>query len=141
MFDLRFCGSGFLLSLLIVLVGCGSDKPRMVVCTGKVTHKGNPVTAGSINFFPDAGNSFQKDNPSSILQMDGSFAAKTFPWGEGIPPGTYRVTLAPQLASRLNAQAYASPEKTPWKIEIPEGGVVDKIFEVKTPEPETDPNN
>ncbi len=131
MFDFRFCRTGFALALAVTFVGCGSDKPKMVTCSGKVTHKGKAVTAGSINFFPDASNSFQKDNPSSILQLDGSFTAKTFPWGDGIPPGTYRVTLAPQLASRLNAPAYASPEKTLWKIEIPDGGLKDQILEVK----------
>ncbi len=141
MSDLRFCRLVFSVALAVALVGCGSDKPKMVTCSGKVTHKGKPVTAGSINFFPDAANSFQKDNPSSILQLDGSFTAKTFPWGDGIPPGTYRVTLAPQLAARLNASAYGSPEKTPWKIEIPDGGLVDQTLEVKTPETETDPNN
>ena len=141
MFEFRFCRLVVVLALTFALVGCGSDKPKMVACTGKVTHNGKPVTAGSINFFPDAANSFQKDNPSSILQLDGSFTAKTFPWGEGIPPGTYRVTLAPQVASRLNAPAYASAEKTPWKLEIPEGGLVDKTLEVKTPDPEIDPNN
>lgn len=132
--------SGWMLVLAFALTGCGSDKPRMVACTGKVIHNGKPVTAGSINFFPDAANSFQKDNPSSILQLDGSFTAKTFPWGEGIPPGMYRVTLAPQLAARLNASAYGSPEKTPWKIEVPENGLPDQILEVKTAEAQPDPD-
>ena len=131
MSDIRFCRLVFAVALAVVLVGCGSEKPKMVPFNGKVVHNGQPVTAGSINFFPDASNSFQKDNPSSILQLDGSFTAKTFPWGDGIPPGTYRVTLAPQLASRLNAPAYASPEKTLWKIEIPDGGLKDQILEVK----------
>jgi len=131
MSDIRFCRLVFAVALAVVLVGCGSEKPKMVPFNGKVVHNGQPITAGSINFFPDASNSFQKDNPSSILQLDGSFTAKTFPFGDGIPPGKYKVTLAPQLAGRLRAPNYASPEKTPWQVEIPEGGLKDQLLEVK----------
>lgn len=120
--------------------GCGEEKPKIVNYSGKVIHQGKGVTAGSIYFFPDVANGYQKDNPSSMLQLDGSFTAKTFPFGDGIPPGTYKVTLAPQLAGRLNAAFYSDPEKTPWKVTIPETGLADQILEVKNlPEEATGP--
>jgi len=131
MSDIRFCRLVFAVALAVVLVGCGGEKPKMVAFTGKVVHKGQPVTAGSINFFPDSANNYQKDNPSSLLQIDGSFTAKTFPFGDGIPPGKYKVSLAPQLAGRLKAPTYGSPEMTPWKVEVPEGGLKDQVLEVK----------
>lgn len=107
--------------LVILLTGCG-NQPKLVPVTGKVTHKGQAVTAGSVILYPDAANSFQKDNPSSLLQVDGSFSFKTFPFGEGVPPGKYKATLAPELANRLKVPKYARPETTPWDLVIPDSG-------------------
>jgi hypothetical protein len=115
-----------------LLIGCGGEKPpTLVAVTGKVSFKGSPVTGGSIIFYPDAGNSYQKDKPSSLLQVDGAFTMKTFPFGDGVAPGNYKVTLAPEVASRLKMPRYADPGKTPWSIEVPATGVDDKQFEVK----------
>ncbi len=120
---------GFL--YLLVLTGCDGEKPKLVMVTGKVTYKDQPLTAGNITFHPDAANSYQKDKPSSQLQLDGSFTIKTFPFGDGIPPGKYKVTLAPELASRIKMPKYADPAKTPWSVEVPDAGLSDKVFEVK----------
>jgi len=118
--------------LVACLSGCGGpEPPPMVSVTGKVLHAGQPVTAGSIYLHPDASNSYQKDKPSSLLQLDGSFTMKTYPFGDGVPPGKYKVTLAPALASRLKKPQYALPERTPWEIEIPETDVTEHVFEVK----------
>jgi hypothetical protein len=103
----------------------------MVSVTGRVTMNGEGVTAGAIYFHPDAGNSFQKDSPSSQLQLDGSFTMKTFPYGDGVPPGKYKVTLVPELASRIKHPEYGLLEKTPWEITVPETDVAGHVFEVK----------
>lgn len=121
-------------SLAISLsLGCsrGPEPPHMVVVTGKVLANGQPVTAGAIYFHPDETNSFQADKPSSLLQLDGSFTAKTYPFGEGVPPGQYKVTLSPELASRLKKARYAQPSQTPWTIDVTDQGVKDHVFEVK----------
>ena len=118
-------------ALAVCITGCHGDRPKLVPATGKVIYKGEPLTAGSIYLFPDAGNSFDKDQPSSLLQLDGSFTIKTFPYGEGVPPGKYRVTLAPQLAGRIQLPHYADPTKTPLSIDVPDSGVRDHIFEIK----------
>lgn len=125
-----------LVLVCLTLVGCGPERPKMVTLTGKVIHQGKAVTAGSVHFFPDAANAYQKDNPSSLLQLDGSFTAKTYPFGDGIPPGVYKATLAPQLASRLNAPDYADPAKTPWKVTVPDTGLTDQVLEVKASQSE-----
>jgi len=118
--------------LLLAALGCGGETPpKLVTATGKVTFKNQPLTAGSIVFHPDAGNSFTKDSPSSLLQLDGSFAMKTFPFGEGIAPGKYKATLAPELASRIGKPIYADPAKTPWTVDVPDAGLTDKLLEVK----------
>lgn len=114
-----------------LLPGCGGDKPKLVPVTGKVTHKGQGVTAGSVILYPDAANSYQKDNPSSLLQVDGSFSFKTFPFGDGVPPGKYKAALAPELASRLKAPKYARAETSPWLVEVPDTGKKNLDLEVK----------
>jgi hypothetical protein len=120
-----------LVLVLVAICGCGGDKPKLVSVTGKVIHKGQPLTAGSIIFYPDAGNSYQKDKPSSLLQLDGSFTMKTYPFGDGVPLGTYKVTLAPELAARIGRPDYAKPDKTPLSVVVSESGLADQVFEVK----------
>ena len=128
----KFLHQYFVFSLSIfALVGCGDDRPKMVPVNGKVEMYGLPVTAGAIYFHPDAANSFQKDSPSSQLQTDGSFTIKTFPYGEGVPPGKYKVTLTPELATRIEHPDIGQLDKTPWDIEVPESGVKDHVFEVE----------
>lgn len=117
--------------VLLALCGCSGERPKLVSVTGKVTHKGRPLTAGSIIFHPDAGNSYQKDRPSSLLQLDGSFTMKTFPFGDGVPPGRYKVTLAPELANRIGRPNFAYPDKTPLSLTVPDEGLTAQVFEVK----------
>jgi len=123
-----------LLTILIVffITGCNQDKPKLVKVSGKITLNGKPLTAGSINFHPASTNTFTKDNPSSILQEDGSFNMKTFPYGDGVSPGEYKITLAPQLASRISLPNLAYPEKTNAKITVPEIGLENFILDIGT---------
>jgi len=120
-----------LLAVLIGAVGCSEEKPKLVPVSGKVTFKNQPLTAGSVFFHPDAANGYTKDVPSSLLQLDGAFTMKTFPFGEGVAPGKYKVTLAPELANRIGKPAYADSSKTPWTVDVPDAGLPDKLFEVK----------
>ena len=123
-----------LLTILIVffITGCNQDKPKLVKVSGKIALNGKPLTAGSINFHPASTNTFTKDNPSSILQEDGSFNMKTFPYGDGVSPGEYKITLAPQLASRISLPNLAYPEKTNAKITIPEIGLENFTLDIGT---------
>lgn len=105
------------------LVGCGEAAPELVTVRGRVLYEGTGVTAGSLYFHPNADAGYTRDNPSSMLQSDGSFAMKTFPFGEGVAPGSYKVTLTPELASRLKAPEYGVLEQTPWEVIVPAEGV------------------
>lgn len=124
-----------LLTILIVffIISCNQDKPKLVKVSGKINFNGKPLTAGSIYFHPASTNTFTKDNPSSILQEDGSFNMKTFPYGDGVSPGEYKITLAPQLASRISLPNLAYPEKTNAKITVPETGLENFILDIGTP--------
>ena len=117
-------------AVLLLAAGCGS-RPKLVPVTGKVTHKDRALTAGAVYFHPAEGNAYQGEKPSSLLQLDGSFTMKTYPYGEGVPPGKYKVTLGPELAGRIGRPSYGKAETTPLSIDVPDSGVKDHIFEVK----------
>ncbi len=119
------------LAALAVLTGCGGSKPKLVAVTGKVTHKGNPVTGGSVWFHPAEGNGYQGEKPSGQLQLDGSFTAKSFPHGQGVPPGRYKVTLSPDLGGRIGVPQYGDATRTPWSVEVPGTGLSGHVFEIK----------
>lgn len=117
---------------IIGIAGCGSgDRPKLVPVVGIVTMDSKPLTAGSINLYPDSSNAYTKDKPSSLLQLDGSFSIKTYPFGDGVPPGKYKATLAPELATRIKRPKYSKPDETPWSLEVPDSGLTDLKLEVK----------
>jgi hypothetical protein len=116
---------------MLSILGCGPKAPPLVAVTGKVVMAGQPLTAGSIILHPTDANSFKDDNPSSLLQLDGGFTIRTFPFGDGVPPGKYKVTLAPELASRIRRPEYADPKRTPWELDVPATGSVNQTFEVQ----------
>jgi hypothetical protein len=118
-------------AIAMLICGCSGEKPKLVAMTGKVVFNDKPVTGGSLFLVPDTQNAFQRDKPSSLLQLDGSFTIKTFPYGDGIPPGIYKVCLAPEVANRLKKPNYSDPAKTPWSVEVPDAGLADVLLEVK----------
>ncbi|MFO0929452.1 MAG: hypothetical protein U0736_20885 [Gemmataceae bacterium] len=115
---------------VLLLTGCGG-RPTLVPVTGAVTFHGKPLTAGSIWFHPAEGSSYQGEKPSCLLGLDGSFTMRTYPHGNGVPPGTYKVTLAPELANRISRPQYADPAKTPWSVTVPPAGLSGQAFEVQ----------
>lgn len=123
--------SAIALSACWVVLGCGSDAPVLVPVTGKVTFAGMPLTGGSLILHPDASNAFTADSPTSQLQLDGSVAFKTFPFGDGVPLGKYRVTLAPDLAKRIDRPLYAQPDTTPWTLEVTAAGLTEHAFAIE----------
>jgi hypothetical protein len=114
----------------VAVFGCGSN-PKLISVTGKVTHEGKTVTGGSVWFHPEGGSEGKSERTSGQLQDDGTFTVRTFPHGDGIPPGKYRVTLSPDLAARAGVPQYGDVAKTPWVIEVPEAGLADLHFEIK----------
>lgn len=117
--------------LSCLLCGCGGPKPTLVPVTGKVTKDGQPVTAGTIYLHAASAGAYEKDSPSSLLQVDGSFAIKTFPFGDGVPPGDYKVTLSPELASRLKLPKHGKASDTPLTVTIPPEGLSNWLIELK----------
>lgn len=128
----KFSQWALLASILVVSAsGCGqSGKPILVPAAGEIIFKGEPLTAGSVIFFPDESVDYQKDSPSSILQLNGSFSMKTYPFGDGVNPGKYKVCLNPPLANAIKCPKYGNPKTTPWEVEVPETGDKGILLEV-----------
>jgi hypothetical protein len=127
---MRFLTAALVFALGVAVAGCG-NKPKLVAVTGKVTQKGKTVTGGSVWFHPEGGNQGKDERMSGQLQLDGTFTAKTFPHGDGIPPGKYKVTLSPDLAGRAGAPRYGDASKTPWSVDVPDTGLADHVLEIK----------
>jgi len=85
---------GGLLLVALVLTGCQGGK-KMGTVSGKVTYKGNPVTAGEVQFtMPEKGlGSSAKLDDSGAYTLAGQLEAGTYkvyiqpPTPEQLPPG------------------------------------------------------
>jgi hypothetical protein len=103
-----FSGSRRLLPiglLLMLAAGCGSG-PQPV--RGKVTlDDGSPVTKGMVVFESLGGD--PKITARGDIQPDGSFQLGTYKPGDGVPPGKYRVLVAP----REDMEDIDSPNRKP----------------------------
>jgi hypothetical protein len=128
---MRLLTAAVLVTVATALVGCGGNKPKLVSVTGKVTQKGQPVTGGSVWFHPETSDPNATEKMSGQLQIDGTFTAKTFPHGDGVPPGRYKVTLSRDLAARAGVPKYGDPATTPWSVDVPDTGLADHTFEIK----------
>jgi hypothetical protein len=75
---------------LLFLSGCGSDGPPRYHMSGKVTHGGKPIPAGSVMFVPDT-NQGNSGPATSVEIREGEFDTK---WaGTGHVGGPHRVTV------------------------------------------------
>jgi len=90
-------GSGFLLVL-----GCSSDDGvgKRYAVSGKVTYKGAPVEKGNINFVTE-----KEGRGASGRIENGSYSLTTLIPGDGVMPGTYRVTVESRDIDQAEAKA------------------------------------
>jgi hypothetical protein len=127
---LRAVPVAVLAGLLVVPAGCG-NKPKLVKVQGKVLFKDQPLTGGSIWFQPDEAKGNTGEKASCQLALDGAFTMRTYPHGDGVVPGTYKVTLAPELANRIGAPRYAMPHTTPLEVAVPDEGLSDLVLTIR----------
>jgi hypothetical protein len=83
--------------LLAVVSGCGRGNGLpMVPVSGQVTFAGGPCPApGTVNFSPVAPEPGLPRRPASgTFQSDGRFVATSFSEGDGLVPGTYRISIS-----------------------------------------------
>jgi hypothetical protein len=88
---------------LALLAGCGGSSATCPV-QGTVTLKGAPLDSGTISFFA-------ADSPSpagGALIQAGKYE---IPAAQGLPPGTYRVTISSPTSSDVTPAEYAAGKR------------------------------
>ena len=106
------------------LAGCGPGGPATVPVSGKVLHNGQPLTAGSVTFVPEAAG---QPEPVGSIAADGSYTLAT---GDqpGAPVGSYKVVVRATVPSNPNdpyslpksvlPPKYSDPAKTDLRVEV-----------------------
>ena len=90
-FPIRF-RSVVIVSLLVVLVGCGENR-GLVKIAGTVTCDGKaPPAAGSMVFLPEPGQTDVQEG-TATFDKDGKFTASTWQKGDGLRPGRYKIRI------------------------------------------------
>jgi len=127
-------------SLLLLVLGCGPKGPKVVPVTGRVTKDDSPVSNVLIHFWPERG------RPSSArTDDDGRFElvfSKEIP--KGAVPGKHKVYFTLEQASidekidinsskyhpemRKILKKYGNYQTTPLKIEVKKG---EPIIDIK----------
>lgn len=125
---------------LFLLTGCGGDgRPTLVPIEGSVTLDGQPLDGATIAFIPNTGNTIQRGSKGSSTS-GGKFTVGTYANDDGIPVGSYKVTvIKKELVSKLpddyNSEDPAASRKpikykwiTPQSYSIPgESGLTVEI--------------
>ena len=104
------------------LSGCqGPAPPKLVPVGGQVKYKQRPLSGATICFIPDItkGN---RDGLQATGQTtpDGSFTLQTYPHGDGVMAGFYKVTCT-VFGGVAVPQKYRNATQTPLAVEVKEG--------------------
>ncbi len=127
---------GLAASLLLVLPlpgGCGGSDGRgakLAPVKGRVIYKNEGVTAASIFFLPDAAKGNNGSMASAILQEDGSFTLETYPKGNGVAPGAYKVKLDLGRRKDKELDKYRTVETSPLRYDVPDEGLSDLLIDL-----------
>lgn len=143
----RPLAAGLFVTLAVICVSCSKSETLHAV-RGQVKYKGEPAKGAKVTFFREGATN--QDFPLAVAEADGSFTLMT--GGKpGAPAGNYTVTVVwpeikePKKGSkqinmggfesddapdRLNG-AYASPQKSPLKVEIKSGANELAPFDLK----------
>jgi hypothetical protein len=77
----------YLMALVLVLAGCGSDELRRVIVTGEVRYDGQPISNGQVMFYPTG----ETPGPATMAVItNGNYVADA---KGGVPAGTHRVMI------------------------------------------------
>lgn len=84
---------------LALVAGCGGGaKTPETIVRGQILYRGEPVAGGLIVFAPNADRGSDGPVVTAVLQDDGSFTL-TAPDGKPVPPGWYRIAVAPKAGT------------------------------------------
>jgi hypothetical protein len=122
--------------LVVLMAGCGPDRPPMVTVRGKVTFDGAPPPAiGMVFFAPiEAAEGLPRRPGRAIYEADGSFRIGSFDRGDGLVPGLYRVRVecwksVPSMESP--GESYVADDYAPQDVNVPaDEGTIDVTIDV-----------
>jgi hypothetical protein len=79
----------------VCLTGCGSDLPKTIKVTGKVTFNGQqPPGPGIVYFLPQsAAEGFPLRPGTADFDATGAYTTTTFEPGDGLMPGSYKIYI------------------------------------------------
>jgi hypothetical protein len=118
----RFCRAWCMVALALlafIAVGCGGSRQYPV--TGKVVlPNGSPLTGGMVVFHPRVGEGLHSAN--GPIGSDGTYELRTFKPGDGVMPGTYKVTITPPPSEEDKPSPvparYLTPKSTPLEYTV-----------------------
>ena len=107
---------------LLPLAGCNS-KPKLVPFAGRVVAEGREQLGGdpTVALVPVEG--LGKERLQGMINPDGGFKLNTYPHGDGVMPGKYKVLV--QFNGRKAFEHYGSAETTPLEVAVPDSGLTD----------------
>jgi hypothetical protein len=133
------------LGLVLSLGGCSHDAnmPKLGKVHGTVTYKKKPVDGGHIVFTPAQGKgSDSGQGATGEINSDGTYELTTFNTGDGAVLGQHIVTVVVrekgnealrrpdsnshikyELSKNLTPTKYATPDKSPLRCTVVEGGM------------------
>lgn len=79
----------FVLLLSVLIAGCSGKEKETAPVQGTIKVDGQPLTAGTVTFFPKTGRSAR-----GTIQSDGSYVLGTYSDDDGAQPGLHTVTIA-----------------------------------------------
>jgi hypothetical protein len=104
--------------VVLTLPGCSGDqRPTTIAVTGRVSVAGRPLASGAITFYPDEIRHEAAARPAmGVIDKDGQYSLSTFRSGDGVMPGSYRVSIesltSERSIERPDAQdTWAIPER------------------------------
>lgn len=87
--------------------GCGDGRPSRVPVGGSVLIDGAPLKYGSIMFVPRDGSR----SAGGSIDTDGNYRVSTFTAYDGLPVGTYDVTVAAIQPISETKQSWHAPKR------------------------------
>jgi hypothetical protein len=97
--------------------GCSKPKPWETThpTSGQVTFKGAPVADAELSFYPDDASFPTSVRPKAKTTADGKFVAWTNEQGDGLPAGSYKVTIIHNVVAISKDTVVAKPNDLPAK--------------------------
>lgn len=100
----------FLVVMFLGIAGCGkSVEQASSSASGKITLDGNPLTSGTLNFYPaNEGNS-----AFATINSDGTFTVNTSAGTSGLEPGDYDIVISYEVSPIIDDEGNEAPGENP----------------------------